>query len=215
MRLARPLPPVSMREEGCAFLPARELHDFIRAAFVEEGAPFYRDEYAHLAFARIGVVWTNQPKTKAMVAWAASAQLVSLGGDAWSKGVELQQYREWFGGWWDEVDEETGLPALPHFRLTFYGPCAAEMNDVGFCATVAHELRHCAVKEKDGEPVWGDDGPAFAIRDHDVTAFLSVAEDFGAVERNVPELLSALRHAPRFPGAAVAGICGTCLRAVA
>ena len=207
-----------MQEAGCAFLPAKELHDFIRRAFIEEGAPFYRDEYEHLRWARIAVQWTNTPKVKAMVAWAACARLITTGGDKWSKAKELQLLREWYGGWWEDVDEETGLPALPDFELTFYGPCATveECSDITFAARCAHELLHCAQDEKDGEKQWGDDGrPKFAMRDHGVSTWVEVGEDFGPVERGVPELMAALAKAPRFPGATVSGLCGTCLRPMA
>lgn len=212
MVLTRPLPPEDMREEGHTFQPGRDLYRFVRSAFIEPGAPFWREEYAPLLPARIGVLWTNVRKEKAMVQWAASAEVVTTGGDKWTKGRALQQLAEWFMGWFDDLPGSQGED-LPDFVLTFYGPEMMKCNDVGFCAYIAHELRHCAQKEKDGGPLFDDDDrPQWAIRDHDVTAWLSVAEDFGPVERNVPELVAALAKEPRFPGAEVSGICGTCER---
>lgn len=205
----RPLPDPDLRESGSSFAPAPDLHRFIRQAFIAKDAPFWREEYDHLEEARIGVLWTNVDKTKNMVSWAASAELVTLGGDKWSKGRSIQQMVEWFGEWW----EGAWADELPDFILTFHGPSAAASNDVGFCAMVAHELRHCAQKvDRWGDPMWNDaDGrPQFAIMDHDVSTFVSVAEDFGPVERNVGRLMEALKARPRFPGAMVEGVCGVC-----
>ncbi|HEU4753778.1 MAG TPA: putative metallopeptidase, partial [Armatimonadota bacterium] len=147
-----------------------------------------------------------------MVSWAASAELVTTGGDAWTKGRSLQQLLDWFGHWWGEEQEGE----LPDFVLTFYAPAAAAMNDLGFCATCAHELRHCSVKrDRYGEIRYDpDDRPIWAILEHDVTEFLSVVEDFGPVGRNVAQLAEVALRAPRFPGAVVEGICGTCGAAV-
>ena len=215
MKLARPLPPPALREDGNYFLPAREVHDFIRAAFIDPAGPFWRAEYEHLEVAHIGVLWTNVPKIKGMVQWAASAELVTMGGDKWTKGRALQQYAEWFMGWWDGF--ESGEGEIPDFIITIYGPGAAESNDAGFCRTIAHELRHCAQKlDNFGEPAFDNDGrPQYAIRDHDVSEFVSVVEDFGPIGANVSALVSAAARAPRFPGAYVAGVCGVCLKAVA
>lgn len=212
----RPLPPPRLRMLGDHFAPARDLHQFILSAFIQEGAPFYRPEYEHLRDARIGVLWTNVEKVKNGVAWAASAELVTTGGDKWTKGRSLMQLEEWFGEWWPMGDDDS---TLPDFVLTFFAPAAGYMNDIGFCATVAHELRHCAQKrDRFDEPAFDQltGRPLFTILDHDVSTFLSVAEDFGDVERNVAELVEIVnRNQPRFPGALVEGICGVCGKAAA
>lgn len=217
--LARPLPPADMVEDGCILRPARDLHDFIRSAFIEPGAPFWREEFAHLETARIAVRWTNVYKEKGMMPWAAGCEAFFPRGDAWSKAFQEQIAREWYGGWWDDTDEESGMPALPDFVLTFSGPAAAQTSDVGFCRTVHHELRHCGCKrEDDGEtPKYGGDGrPKFRLYDHEVSAFVSEMEDFGMDPHGFEAaFVAAAQRAPRFSGAAVAGICGTCLRAVA
>lgn len=212
----RPIPPPRLRLPGDHFAPARDLQQFILSAFVMEGAPFYRSEYEHLQEAKLAVLWTNVEKAKNGVMWAASAELVTVGGDKWTKGRSLQQLEEWFGGWWGPGESVFG--PLPDFVLTFYAPATSGMNDTGFCATIAHELRHCAQKtDRFDEPMFDKETgrPQYAILDHDVSTFLSVAEDFGSVERNVRELNEILKTAPRFPGAIVEGICGICERKVA
>lgn len=214
--LVCPTPPDDLQEEGFMFVAAPELHRFIVEAFIQPDGPFHRDEYAILAEARIGVQWTNMPKNKGMVEWAAQAEIINASGDAWSKGIDWMVMADWFGDWWtpDQGDEGD----LPNFRLTFYGPSWMESNVTGRCATIAHELRHCAQKlDRNGEPRFDmDDRPVWGIRAHDVETFVSVVEDFGAeTERNVKELVAAALRAPRFPGALVEGICGTCGRIAA
>lgn len=204
----RPLPPPHLREEGDRFEPSRELHDFLRATFIDAGAPFGRQEYEVLREAKIGVLWTNVERIKDGLFTLGQAQLVRNSGDKWTAGRAAQQLREWFASWWP--DDE--LDPYPHFVLTFYAPYAAEASDASFAALCAHELRHCGQKrDRWGEPRFLKGGsPEWVIVGHDVEEFVSVVEDFGAAAAGpmVTRLAEAAKTAPRFSAGEVAGVCG-------
>lgn len=211
--LHRPVPPAHLAEPGDTFAPAPDLATFLHDAFIAPGAPFHRQEYEHLAEARIGVLWTNAIRVKNGLQTLGMAQLWRDSGDKWSSGRSAQQVREWFAGWWDDP--------YPDFLLTFYAPFAAEANDPSACALFSHELRHCG-QDTDayGEPKYDDSGnPVFAMVGHDVEQFVSVVEDFGieAAGQRAVEFVRAAQRAPRFSAGEVAGVCGcgTTLRMVA
>lgn len=202
----RPAPPDPLRDVGYRFEPAPELLEFLRAAFIEPDAPFYRDEYEHLLDARIAVLWTNVERVKDGLLTLGMAQLWRNSGDRWTSGRSAQQIDEWFSEWWpDELDPS------PHFILTFYAPYVAGTNDSSACALFAHELRHCGLKlDAFGCPKFGDEGPEYAMVGHDVNEFVSVVEDFG-IEAAGPAAVAfveAAKRRPRFGAAHVAGGCG-------
>jgi hypothetical protein len=80
-----------------------------------------------------------------------------------------------------------------------------------WCATVKHELSHCAQVNEFGEPKFRKDGsPVFGMRDHDFAGFLGNVRDFGPeAERNVTELVKLVQAGPRISRAKVAMACGT------
>lgn len=204
----RPTVPTELREPGWRFEPAPELLAFLRAAFIDEGAPFYRDEYEHLREARLGVLWTNVERVKDGLLTLGMAQLYRNSGDRWTSGRSYQQVMEWFVDWWPEE-----LEPEPHFILTFYAPYVAAANDPSACALFSHELRHCGQKIGQwGEPkfnqVTGE--PEFAMVGHDVSEFVSVVQDFGieAAGPGAVAMVAAAKKAPRFGAAHVAGVCG-------
>lgn len=189
------------------FAPAPELAGFIRQTFIEQGAPFWREEYAHLAEARIGVLWTNVERVKDGLRTLGMARLVRASGDRWSNGRVLQQSVEWFGDWWADADDP-----LPHFEITLYAPYVALASYPTACALIAHELRHCGQKsDRWGEPAFDENGdPIYAMVGHDVEQFVSVVEDFGieAAGQAGVRFVEAAKKKPRFGASEVAGICG-------
>lgn len=213
---SRPIPPAFLHEPGDRFEPDRSLHDFLHAAFIDEGAPFGRSEYKHLREAKIGALWTNAERVKDGLLTLGMAQLYRNSGDRWVSGRSAQQTLEWFGSWWDDP-----LDPYPDFILTFYAPYAVGANDPSFAALCAHELRHCAQKrDRWGEPKFDKNGmPEFAMLAHDVGEFVSVVEDFGieAAGPSAVQFVEAARQAPRFDAGVVAGVCscGTRIQLVA
>lgn len=209
MSTHRPLPPSHLSDTGDHFEPSRELHDFLQAAFIAEGAPFGREEYEILREAKIGTLWTNVERRKDGLLTLGMAQLFRISGEKWSAGRTAQQLREWFKDWWPE-DED--FDPYPHFLLIFYAPYAAKASDASFAALCAHELRHCGQKrDRWDEPKFDQDGnPEWAMVGHDVEEFVSVVEDFGAAAAGpmVTRLVEAAKKAPRFSAGEVAGVCG-------
>ena len=116
----------------------------------------------------------------------------------------MQQIQEWFGD-------------VPDFLITFHAGAAASMDDPSFCALVEHELYHCAQKLDDyGMPKFSQDGsPSFCIRGHDVEEFVGVVARYGADAAGVSAMVDAANAGPTIGRASIAGVCGTCLRAVA
>lgn len=204
----RPMPPADLHNEGDVFVPAPDVLWFLRAAFIDPGAPFGRPEYEHLREARIGTLWTNVERMKNGLLTLGMAQLYRASGDKWMSGRTAQQVREWFEGWWD--DDRDGL--YPDFIITLYAPRAAEMNAPSFAALCAHELRHCGQKtDRWGEPKYdGDGNPEWAMVGHDVEEFVSVVEDFGiqAAGPMAARFVEAAKRVPRFSAGEVAGVCG-------
>lgn len=207
--LCKPEPPEHLQSPwGAArFEPAPDLAEFVREAFIEPGASFWRPEYEHLQEARIGILWTNVERVKDGLGTLGMARLVRVSGDKWTAGRSAQQSIEWFADWWPDADDP-----LPHFELTFYAPWVAIANDPSACALFAHELRHCGQKlDRWGEPSFDDSGdPQFAMVGHDVEQFVSVVEDFGiaAAGQAGVRFVEAAQKAPKFSAGEVAGVCG-------
>lgn len=207
--IPRPAPPPHLVSPFGAprFEPALNVAAFLSEAFIRPDAPFHREEYVHLAEAKIGVLWTNVERVKDGLGTLGMAQLFRISGDKWSSGRSAQQVLEWFGDWWDD-----DLDPYPHFLLTFYAPWVVQANDPSACALFAHELRHCGQKrDRWGELKFDDNGdPEFAIQGHDVEQFVSVVEDFGieAAGQAGVRLVEAAKKTPRFSAVEVAGVCG-------
>lgn len=208
--MTRPYPPhdlatLSDLEMLDQFVPAPDLLDWIRAAFLDEASPLYNSEHAHLREAHIGVLWTNCDNSRNMRAVIGQAELMPpMAMGKWQKARAEQQIVDWFDG-------------MPDFLLTFSAPAAAGMDDPSFCAVVEHELYHCAQKlDKYGMPAFKQDGtPSFCIRGHDVEEFIGVVARYGAEAAGVSAIVDAAQREPTIGRASVAGACGTCLRAVA
>lgn len=186
------------------FESAPDLLAWIRATFLDEGSRLYNPDHQHLQQARLGTLWTNCDNSKQMRSVVAQAELMPpMAMGKWQRARAIQQVEDWFEG-------------MPDFLLTFSAPAAAGMDDTSFCALVEHELYHCGVKlDEFGGPKFKQDGtPAFAMRGHDVEEFVGVVARYGADAAGVSAMIDAAQCAPLIGRAAIAGVCGTCLRAV-
>lgn len=192
------------------FVPAPELADWIRSAYVDESGPLYAPEHEHLADAEIGCVWTNCENRRNMRRIVGQAELVKNIGvrqSVWQRARAAAQIMDWFG-------------CTPDFLLTFDAIYADQAEDAVFCALVDHELCHCAqALDEHGMPAFEKHSglPKYAIRGHDVEEFTSVVRRFGieaAGEQAVDFVLAAAQK-PQIGRAQLTRACGTCLRLAA
>lgn len=213
MTLTRPEPP-DLPEES--FAPAPELAEWVRAAFLTEGAPFWTDEHRHLNEARIVWCWTTcegRSKGRQIV---GECQLYSPRGRQWAKLRDLWLAREW----WREMpgyDPEEYEGGEPDFVITLYAPWAQAAQDASFAAVVDHEMCHASQK-KDGYGIpkrnQATGRPEWEIRGHSVEEFTEVVRRWGA--RALPEverMVAAARRPPEIAEAQLRIGCGTCRRA--
>lgn len=208
MILVRPRPPSDLLGMLGAvtdepFRPAPELLEWLRAAFIEEGAPLFNEDHAQLQNASLGVLWCSLPRASGGHAVVGQAERLQFQGNKWSQGRQAQQMIGWFG-------------CLPAFVLTFHADYADVVDDATFCALVEHELYHCG-QERDafGAPKFRKDGsPALAIRGHDVEEFVGVVARYGAgaAAGQTQALVDAASRVPSIAAADIAGCCGTCGR---
>lgn len=198
----RPVPPPEIMDVGGpSFLPAPDLHDWLRETFIEDGAALENEDHKHLRFASLGVLWSSVPNSRqgrTVVGQAEDGTPRAMG--RWAKARAEQQITEWFG-------------EIPDFILTFSADYVAQASDVEFMALVEHELYHCG-QERDafGVPKFRQSGlPAFTIRGHDVEEFVGVVRRYGADASGVRDLVEAASHEPLIARASIAQACGTCM----
>jgi hypothetical protein len=86
---------------------------------------------------------------------------------------------------------------------------------MSFCATIEHELLHCAQAVDDyGSPKFTREGkPKFAIKGHDVEEFVDVVTRYGvsASSVGVKALVEAAKQKPLFNAPSISSVCGNCL----
>lgn len=202
----RPHPPETVLEPYTdRFEPSQEMRDWIVTTFINSDGELHNPDHAHLQQASLGVLWTNTDNARQMRTVLGQAELMPpMAMGKWQKARACQQIEEWFGD-------------MPDFLLTFSAPAAAAMNDPSFCALVEHELYHCGTKlDEFGMPKFKQDGtPAFTMRGHDVEEFVGVVARYGAEAAGVSAMVDAAQRGPTIGRASIAGVCGTCLRAVA
>lgn len=205
--IPRPEPP-----ESCnGFVPAPDLADWVRRAFLEEDSPFWTVDHEHLVSARIVWSWTDViGKAKGRIL-AGQAQLLRAQGKQWPKLRDL----DLIGRWWKlmpDYEPETE----PDFLITLYSTWVRAASDASFAALVDHELFHAGqavdqygapkIEMATGRPVW-------EIRGHSVEEFTEVVRRWGT--RALPEVELMVQAARRPPEIAEADIligCGTCHR---
>jgi hypothetical protein len=191
----RPMPP---RDADRAFVPAPEMAQWIIDTFIADDAPLHNPDHQHLAFARLGVVWTDVENIRQQRRILATCEMPQqLMGGAWKKARAEQQLEEWFG-------------FTPDFLITLYSELAV-FDDRSFCAVIEHECYHAAQDVKDGAPRFHRDGtPMFAIRGHDCEEFFGVAARYG-LTRELSALVELSKQQPQIPDRLIEGACGTCL----
>lgn len=207
----RPLPPEDLREiefdaEAALFVPAPELLRWTRETFIEgiHTSALQNEEHSHLSMAHIGMLWTNGKSVKQGRMILGTAEIPYPRGDTWQRARQLYQLREWFG-------------VAPDFLITVSAPYASAVDDATFCALVEHELYHCVQKEGDNGPMFSRETglPLWAIQGHDVEQFTGVVRRYGAAAAGVTAMVEAAKKKPILSASAIAGACGTCLRAAA
>lgn len=188
------------------FVPCPELDAWSQRAFIEPNAVLANPDHGHLNQAEIGWLWTNAPNTRKMNSVVGQAELSippsSLG--KWAKARWESQILAWF------PDRELD------FLITLYAPYADEVDDLGFCSLVEHELYHCGQQmDEFGCPKFHRNGrPKFGIQGHDVEEFVGIVRRYGAGASagKSQDFIDAAKIPPEIGRAKVTGICGTCLR---
>jgi hypothetical protein len=200
----RPMPPKGMLQlvPEHDFLPAPEIEEWLRAAFLDEGSALYNFEHRHLQEAHLGCLWASVPnmtKGREVVGTCESALMT---GPAWKKARALAQLKSWFGG-------------VPDFILTFSASFARGCSDAEWCALVEHEMYHAGQQlDEYGMPKFTKDGePKFALRGHDVEEFIGVVRRYGtgATGANMRELIEVAGQKPEIAAIEIGAMCGTCL----
>lgn len=207
--LSRPMPPAILREAVAPFRfePAPEMVEWLTSVFIAGTGILSNPEHAHLREASIAALWTNLPLVTKMNRAIATAEMVMLRGNAWTKGRQEQQIEEWFG-------------YEPDFLLTFDAVWWAEADDASACATAEHELYHCAqAVDLFGAPRFNSQTgrPVFSMRGHDVEEFVGVVRRYGvgAAAGKSVEFVKAANKGPTIAPALIGTACGTCGRKMA
>lgn len=173
--LQRPLPPDALvTMDGLTapdtFVPAPEIEQWIRDAFLASDGPLHWPGHQHLQAASIGCLWTSAENVKAGRRIVGQAEMPNrVRGGRWQQARAMQQLREWFGH-------------VPDFLLTIDALYAAECDDRSWCCLVEHELRHCGQAEDEfGCPRFNKDTgePVFTLVGHDIEAFVMDAARYG------------------------------------
>lgn len=182
------------------------LEEWARRAFVDSGAPLENPDHEHLQAARIGMLWTRATYRKGgrIVLGTAEIPRPPAASNAWQKARWEQQILDWFG-------------EKPNFIVTLSAPFCDELDDLGFCAVMEHELYHCGQLHRDGIPQFSRSTgrPLFSMRGHDVEEHLGVVRRYGAWSGDVREMAHAAQQAPSIGLARIAAVCGTCARGAA
>lgn len=207
--LTRPRPPEHLLGDDGAVTPtpvepAHELHDWLRATFIDEGAPLLNEDHIHLRDARLGVLWCSLPAERQGNTVVGLCEEANFIGNRWAKARWTQQIEGWFG-------------AVPNFLLTFHADYADQCSDAAFCALVEHELYHAGqAKDRWGSPRFSKMTglPIFAMRGHDVEEFVGIVERYGVGNGagKTAALVAAANRAPIVCEADITVACGTCGR---
>jgi len=213
----RPVPPEALTamtsewdvDAESAFVPAFDVANWMREAFIDPGGPLANEEHEHLTQAEIGVLWTNVRNVRQMRITLGTAEIPEPKGNAWQRERQRLQIRQWFA----PIGRE------PDFIITLSAPYCAGASDAAFCALIEHELYHCAqaTNPRTGEPSFARETglPLWTIRGHDLEEFIGVARRYGTAVPAIAEFVKAVRLGPTIALADLSGACGTCLQKVA
>jgi hypothetical protein len=198
----RPMPPDDLLEETGLpiFAPAHELRDWAFEQFIDDASPIANEDHRHLAFARLGMLWTNVANGRAGRRIIGQCEMGLPPTGKWLRARIERQLIDWFGD-------------VPDFVLTFDAGYCATCGDAELMALVEHELYHAGqARDIYGLPKFRRDGsPAYALRGHDVEEFVGVVRRYGAEAAGVSALMDAAAARPLIASAHIAEACGNCL----
>lgn len=187
----RPMPPEHLRSPGLGFARAEEVEELIQREFLSRSGLFFDPEHAHLANARVGVLWASSKHTDKGSTKAGTMQLVRATAEpsTWSEAVQRLFLHQMFGA------------TLPHFKMTLSAPAVFCYDDREFFALVDHELLHGAVaKDVYGAPRFSETTglPVWETRPHDHEGFAGTTERWGAAASGAASIVSAGAKPARF-----------------
>lgn len=200
----RPLPPAIFKDIGDnRFIPDHDLWQWCIDNFLNPDSSIFNDDHSHLADARIGFIWTNQPNASKGRRIIGQAEQCIFRCGAWQKGRQEQQIAEWFG-------------IAPDFLITLDANYCEVCSDTDFMMLVEHELYHCSQAiDQYGMPKFNKDtGEAsYAMRGHDVEEFVGVVRRYGVgdPESTLAKLIEAAQKMPLIDGYTIAQCCGSCI----
>ncbi|MFD1944719.1 putative metallopeptidase [Paradevosia shaoguanensis] len=200
--MKRPMPPDGIFDNPAepVFYPARDLVDWSRETFINEGAVLLNEDHRHLRWASIGALWTNVPNGRAGRRVVGQCEMGVPPMGKWGRARMERQLLDWFG-------------EVPTFLLTFDAEYTATCTDAEFMALVEHELYH-AGQERDafGAPRFNKQTgkPIYGIRGHDVEEFVGVVRRYGDSAAHVEEMVAAANAGPEIARVDVTRACGTC-----
>lgn len=190
LRYTRPMPHPALVDAALGFGRAEEVEELIRVSFVSRAGVFFDMEHAHLAQARIGVLWASSRHVDRGSEKAGTMQLVRQGEPrTWAEAVQRLFLRQHFGD------------TLPTFKMTLSAPICAGYDDRQFFALVDHELSHAAIaKGPFGEPRFNQQTglPVWTLRPHDHEGFRGTTERWGAAASGAAGLVAAGAKPARF-----------------
>jgi hypothetical protein len=186
-------------------MPAREVRDWIQEVILANDGAIHNPDHAHLIDADLEVLWAAGGFRSKMRTVIGTAEEVAFRCNAWQKGRQEQQMREWFG-------------RTPGYLITLDGDYCAQCSDAEFCALIEHELYHIAQQvDEFGSPMFSKEGrPKLGIRGHDVEEFVGVVRRYGAGDPDGPvaRMAAAARMGATVNHTSIAGACGTCLQEI-
>lgn len=181
------------------FVPAVGVADWIEASFLDESAPLFNPDHAHLSAADVGYLWAAVGNQRQMRRVIGQCEQVFFRAGGWQRARQEQQLFEWFG-------------RTPEFLITFDAQFARDCTDADWCALVEHELYHIGQRvDAFGAPEFTKFGrPKLGMRAHDVEEFVGVVRRYGSVDPAIKQMAAAVRERPLVAQADIARACGTC-----
>lgn len=212
MTLARPMPPQGLvwtdeaSEPYTRLVPAPEVGLWVQETIISPRGALYNEAHEHLDGADLEFLWASEAFGKQGRSVIGQTEKVMFRAGGWQKARQEQQMIEWFG-------------RVPAYTITLAADYCANVDHVGFCMLVEHEMMHLAQDtDSSGSPKFTKAGlPALKIQGHDVEEFIGVVERYGMgpAEGAIARLVAAAGKAPSVGRASIAQGCGNCLKLVA
>lgn len=206
----RPMPPPALGQvtddAWVDFAPAPEVLAWVQEQILAEDGLLHNPDHKHLIDADLQILWAAGGFARQGRVVIGQAEEVAFRCNAWQRGRQEQQMREWFG-------------RVPKYLITMDASYCRQCSDTDFCALVEHELYHIAQKrDAFGAPAFTKDGdPKLGIQGHDVEEFVGVVRRYGVggQDSTLATMVRAANQQPQVDRAHIAGACGTCTLRVA